>query len=53
MIAKSFFYHLDGRVDKMMVDVVEYDQKIKKFFVEYKVPEGSPTRNQGTNIVRK
>jgi hypothetical protein len=52
--AKSFFYHLDGRVDKMWVSVVDYDEGLKKFFVEYEVPEGSPGRKAGgSNIVRK
>jgi len=52
--AKSHFYHLDGSVEDLFVNVVEYDENLKKFFVEYEIPEGSPTRkDSGSNIVRK
>lgn len=42
--ARSFFYHLDGRVEAILVDVLDYDDKYKKFIVEYMIPESSPTR---------
>lgn len=52
--AKSYFYHLDGRVDQMLVNVIDYDEGLKKFFVEYEIPEGSPTRKaRDSNIVVK
>ena len=52
--AKSYFYHLDGRVEEISVNVVEYDESIKKFFVEYEIPESSPTRKQdASNVVKK
>ena len=37
--AKSYFQHLDGTVEQLLVDVVEYDEAIKKFYVLYKVPD--------------
>ena len=53
-MAKSYFYHLDGRVEEISVNVVEYDESIKKFFVEYEIPHSSPTRKEdASNIVRK
>lgn len=52
--ANSFFYHLDGRVEKMVVDVLAYDESIAKFFVEYEIPMSSPTRrSNGNNAIKK
>ena len=52
--ARTFFYHLDGRVEKIIVNVVEYDEKMKKFIVEYKMPDGSQGKQlNGSNVVRK
>ena len=36
------------------MNVVEYDENIKKFFVEYEIPDSSPTRKKNaSNIVKK
>ena len=51
--ANSFFYHLDGRVEKMVVDVLAYDENIAKFFVEYEVPMSSPTRRSNGDTMNK
>ena len=40
MRARTYFYHLDGRVDKIPVDVIGYDEKMKKFDVELILPSG-------------
>ena len=45
--AKSFFQHLDGSVQQIIVDVVEYDDSIKKFFIEHEDPtKKTMTRRQ-------
>ena len=51
--AKTTFYHLDGRVEQILVHVVEYDENLKKFFVEYEIPEGPYSPKSGSNIVKK
>ena len=39
--ALTFFNHLDGSVEKIEVDVKDYDKKSKKFVVSYKLPDGT------------
>jgi hypothetical protein len=56
--AHSFFYHLDGRVEKMEVEVLDYDENIAKFYVEYVMPKScvlsSPNRRgEAGNVIKK
>jgi ribosomal protein S8 len=56
--AHSFFYHLDGRVEKMEVEVLDYDESIAKFYVQYVMPKScvisSPNRRgEAGNVIKK
>ena len=53
--ALTFFNHLDGSVEKIEVDVIDYDPKAKKFLVTYQLPKGclASSKSNENNQVTK
>ena len=49
--AQSYFYHIDGKVETIFVDVVGFDSKLKKFIVEFVMP-GESLSTIGRKVVK-
>ena len=47
--ARSIFYHKNGQVESIYVDVIDFDTKIKKFIVEFVMP-GEGTSSIGRKV---
>ncbi len=47
--ARSIFYHKNGKVESIFVDVIDFDTKIKKFIVEFVMP-GESTSSIGRRV---
>jgi hypothetical protein len=45
--AKSYFYKTNGEIDKVTCDVLEYDERLKKFIVEF------PCRHDEKHMTRR
>lgn len=47
--ARSNFYHQNGEVESIFVDVIDFNQNIKKFIVEFVMP-GENTSSIGRRV---
>ena len=49
--AQSYFYHMDGKVESIFVDVIGFDSKIKKYIVQFLMP-GESSSTIGRRVLK-